>query len=45
MQMLGSGSQLLEPPKTRPVDTPVPTAMNITSRGIDKPDINDDIPF
>ena len=45
MKMLGSGSQLLEPPKTRLVDTPVPIAMNITSRGIDKPDINDDIPF
>ena len=43
MQMLGSGSQLLEPPKTRPVDTPVPIVINMTSAGMYKPDINDDI--
>ena len=43
MQMLGRSSQLLEPPKIRTVDTPVLTAMNIASRGIDKPCINGDI--
>lgn len=48
MQMLGGGSQPLEPAKTRPIEQPAATATNITSggiRGVDKPDIDDDIPF
>ena len=48
MQMLGGSSQPLEPPKTRPIEQPATTATNITSDGIvdvDKPDIDDDIPF
>ena len=43
MQILGSGSQVLEPPKTRIVDLPVPIVINMTSAGMYKPDINDDI--
>ena len=43
MQILGSGSQVLEPPKTRLVDLPVPIVINMTSAGMYKPDINDDI--
>ena len=48
MQMLGGGSQPVEPPKTRPIEQPAATATNITSSGIgdvDKLDIDDDIPF
>ena len=48
MQMLGGGSQPLEPPKTRPIDQLAATATNITSSGVgdvDKPGIDDDIPF
>lgn len=46
--MLGGGSQPLEPPKTSPIEQPAATATNIKSEGIrdvDKPDIDDDIPF
>lgn len=43
MQMLGNDSQVLESPKTRLVDLPVPIVINMTSAGMYKPDINDDI--
>lgn len=43
MRMLGRSIQVLEPPKTRPVDFPIPIVMNMTSAGMYKPDINDDI--
>ena len=48
MQMLGGSSQPLELPKVKPIEQPATTATNITSGGIgdvDKPDIDDDIPF
>ena len=43
MQILGSGSQVLDPPKTRLGDLQVLIVINMTSAGMYKPDINDDI--